>query len=67
MGVPHRTNKVPFSWLCSLLRIHDPFQGTLASYLLLLAKNSGKIIYKSVEDDDNNVRTLTGSRGVSCE
>ena len=60
MGVSHRTNKVPFSWLCSLQRIHDPFQETetLASYLLLLAKNTGKIIYKSVEDDDNNVHTL---------
>ena len=58
VGVSHRTNKVPFSWLCSLQRTHDPFQETLASYLPLLAKNSGKIIYKSVEDDDNNVHTL---------
>ena len=58
VGVSHRTNKVPFSWLCSLLRIHDPFQETLASYLLLLAKNTGQIIYKTIEDDDNNVNTL---------
>ena len=58
VGVSHRTNKVPFSWLCSLLRIHDPFQETLAPYLLLLAKNTGQIIYKTIEDDDNNVNTL---------
>ena len=57
-GVSHRTNKLPFSLLCSLQRIHDPFQETLASYLLLLAKNTGKVIYKTIEDDDNNVHTL---------
>ena len=58
VGVSHRVIKVPFSWFCSLQRTHDPFQETLASYLLLLAKNRGKMIYKSVEDDDNDVHTL---------